>query len=275
MPEGPEIRREADRIATALTGRPLALVDFGLPRLKRYGPLLTGCTVTAIETRGKALLTHFDNGLTLYSHNQLYGRWYVRRRDDFPQTHRSLRAALHTAEHSALLYSASEIEVLDADALAAHPFLRRLGPDLLSSALTGRLVSERLRSDAFRRRAVQGLFLDQGFLAGVGNYLRSEILFHAGVHPRARPADLGGFEIGRLARSTLTIGRRAYETGGITNPASRVAVLERRGLKRGARRFAVFARRGERCYRCGGVIERVSASSRRLYWCPGCQTAGA
>ncbi len=275
MPEGPEIRREADRIAAVLAGRRLASVHFGLPRLKRFGPTLTGCTVTAIETRGKALLTHFDNGLSLYSHNQLYGRWYVRQRDDLPRTNRSLRVALHTEDHSALLYSASEIEVLDADALGSHPFLRRIGPDLLGPDLTGRAVAARLRSPTFRRRAVVGLYLDQGFIAGVGNYLRSEILFHARIHPRARPAELGNADIGRLARSTLTIGNRAYRTGGITNPPSRVAALKRRGLRRAAHRFAVFARQGELCYRCGEVIERVAASSRRLYWCPGCQTAGA
>ncbi|MCC6706705.1 MAG: hypothetical protein IT492_03995 [Gammaproteobacteria bacterium] len=43
---------------------------------------------------------------------------------------------------------------------------------------------------AFRRRSVAALYLDQGFLAGIGNYLRSEILFFAGVSPQARPMDL-------------------------------------------------------------------------------------
>ncbi|MEQ8858923.1 MAG: endonuclease VIII [Pseudomonadales bacterium] len=274
MPEGPEIRREADRIAAVLAGERLEAVSFGLPRLKRFGPLLTGCRIIALETRGKALLTHFDSGLTMYSHNQLYGRWYVRRRDDLPRTNRSLRVALHTAAHSALLYSASDIDVLDADALRGHPFLRRIGPDLLSADLTGAAVAQRLRSATFCNRAVQGLYLDQSFLAGVGNYLRTEILFHARIHPQARPRRLEGTAIGRLARSTLTIGRRAYRTGGITNPPARVAALRKRGLKRAAHRFAAFARAGEACYRCGGVIERIEATSRRLYWCPDCQRDG-
>jgi endonuclease-8 len=38
------------------------------------------------------------------------------------------------AEHSALLYSASDIAVLDAAGIQAHPFLSRVGPDLLDIA---------------------------------------------------------------------------------------------------------------------------------------------
>jgi endonuclease-8 len=271
MPEGPEIRREADRLAAVLTGRRLDAVSFGLPSLERYAGTLTGCRVDAVDTRGKALLTRFDNGLTLYSHNQLYGRWYVRRRSDYPRTNRSLRVALHTAQHSALLYSASDIAVLDDAALAGHPFLARIGPDLLSSRLTGRDVAARLRRPEFRRRAVQALYLDQGFVAGIGNYLRSEILFHARIPPAARPLDLDARAIGRLGRSTVLIGERAYRTGGLTNPPGRIERLRGQGIGRGAYRFAVFARDGRPCFRCATTIRRTTAGSRRLYWCPGCQ----
>jgi formamidopyrimidine-DNA glycosylase len=33
-------------------------------------------------------------------------------------------------------------------------------------------------------------------------------------------------------------------------------------------RFKVFHRDGERCERCGGVIEKTMLSSRPFYWCP-------
>ena len=77
MPEGPEIRRAADVLATAVVNKPLTDVWFAFPALKPYQSALRGTRITSIETRGKALLTHFSNGLTLYSHNQLYGVWRV------------------------------------------------------------------------------------------------------------------------------------------------------------------------------------------------------
>ena len=110
MPEGPEIRLAADKVARVLVGRDVVAVEFGLARLRRFEKRLAGSAVTAVDTRGKAMLTRFNNGLTLYSHNQLYGKWYTTRRPRLPQTTRQLRVGLHTAAHSALLYSASDIE---------------------------------------------------------------------------------------------------------------------------------------------------------------------
>ena len=131
MPEGPEIRRAADRIANVLLGRQIEEVFFAFPELCRYEEQIAGTRVAAVDTRGKALLTRFDNDLVLYSHNQLYGRWFTVERGNLPGTRRSLRVALHTESHSALLYSASEISVLTDRQVAAHPFLSRLGPDVL------------------------------------------------------------------------------------------------------------------------------------------------
>ncbi|MDP4770378.1 MAG: endonuclease VIII, partial [OM182 bacterium] len=106
MPEGPEIRRAADKIAKVLEGKTVNSIEFAFPHLKPFESDLRSREVTALETRGKALLTHFDNGLSIYSHNQLYGRWYIVKQGTLPKTNRSLRLALHTATHSALLYSA-------------------------------------------------------------------------------------------------------------------------------------------------------------------------
>jgi len=271
MPEGPEIRRAADRLAAVLVDQTVEEVAIGLPALRDREQDLRGQRVVSIETRGKALLTHFGNGLTVYSHNQLYGRWYVVKRDRYPDTRRSLRLALHTATHSALLYSASEIEILERDDLLGHPFLCRIGPDVLDTVLTWRMIARRLQDSRFARRQLAALYLDQSFLAGIGNYLRSEILFDAGINPRARPIDLTRRQVNVLARSTLAISQRAYQTGGLTNPPARVALLKQAGLRRGQYRHAVFGRADADCYHCGETVLRESIGARRLYWCPLCQ----
>ena len=271
MPEGPEIRRAADDLAAVLVDRPITGVFFKFPRLKRYQRRLQGEVVTAVDTHGKALLTRFGNDLVLFSHNQLYGRWYVTAAGDVPDTQRSLRVALHTADNSALLYSASSIDVVHAAKLDQHPFLRRLGPDVLDSTLTAGDIVARMGLDRFRRRSLGALLLDQAFLAGNGNYLRSEILFFAGLSHRARPADLTLAQQRRLARQILAVAARSYRTAGITNPESRVATLKRAGLTRRQLRFAVFGRAGKPCYVCDTPIEKANVGSRRLYFCPSCQ----
>ena len=271
MPEGPEIRRAADQIERVLKGQVAQAVQFGLPLLKQYEKSLTGQSVLGIETRGKAMLTHFDHGLTIYSHNQLYGVWRVVKRGKLPNTRRQLRLAIHTPQHSALLYSASDISVWSTSQLDQHPFLARIGPDILKPDLTWRAVAERLASQRFCRRALSSVYLDQAFLAGLGNYLRSEILFIAGAHPAKKAQDLTRGELGKLARTTLDVAHRSYRLGGVTVSERQYKALRKQGLTHGKARFFVFARASQRCRVCKAKIQRESANARRIYICPGCQ----
>ena len=271
MPEGPEIRRAADKIEAVLKEQAVEEITFGLPALKEYEGMLQGRRVERLETRGKALLTHFDAGLTIYSHNQLYGVWRIVKRDKWPKTNRQLRLAIHTSTHSALLYSASDISVWETSNIESHPFLRRIGPDILDSNLTWRDVAARLQSKSFAGRALSAVYLDQAFLAGLGNYLRTEILFAAGIHPARKARDLGRGEIGKLARATLTISQRSYASGGVTLPEKRYQALRRSGESYGRARFFLFGRAKKRCRICDAIIQRSTANTRRIYICPVCQ----
>ncbi|MEM8964134.1 MAG: DNA-formamidopyrimidine glycosylase family protein, partial [Acidobacteriota bacterium] len=135
MPEGPEIRLEADKVHRAVAGRVADEVWCALEGTARAAAELSGRKVLKVDSWGKAMLTTFEGGRVIYSHNQLYGKWYVKKSRELPKTGRSLRLAIHNDKKSALLYSASDIEVLDADRLDEHPFLAKLGPDLLTHGL--------------------------------------------------------------------------------------------------------------------------------------------
>ncbi len=271
MPEGPEIRRAADQVAEAIAGSRLTEVHFDFERLRPFEDELRGQRVDSVDTHGKAMLTRFEGGLTLYSHNQLYGRWYVRQNGQDPDTNRQLRVGLRTATHSALLYSASDIDVVDRQALAEHPFLRGLGPDPLWPETTAASLVAWMERPEFVRRQLGALLLDQGFVAGLGNYLRSEILWRARLHPKHRPVDLDEPQRRALARELLRLPRRSYDTGGVTNTRKEVRQLERLGATWPKSRFAVFAREGQPCLECGSPVERIEVGSRRLYLCSCCQ----
>jgi endonuclease VIII len=272
MPEGPEIRQEADAIEAAVAKRPLKRLELLLPRLAADQRRLRGATITRVESHGKALLIRFDNGLTLYTHNLLYGRWYVVPVDRRPKTSRTLRVAIETATHAALLYSASQIAVLDDAAIARHPYLSRLGPDLLDESLKPAALAKRLLEPRFRTKNLAALLLDQAFLAGSGNYLRSEILWDAKLDPLRRADSLDAAERGRFARSAIRIGARAYRLDGTTNDPRRVARLKKAKPGR-SYRYAIYTRDGKPCYACGTEIVRETATSRRIYRCPTCQPA--
>lgn len=271
MPEGPEIRKAADKLEAAIARQPVEEVFFAFEHLKPFGDKLMGCTVTHISTYGKALVTHFDNGLCVYTHNQLYGKWMVRRAYSYPSTNRQLRFAVHTQRKSALLYSASDIEVMPAEQVADHPFIRRLGPDILDATVTPEQVFDWVQEKAFYRRQFTTLLLDQGFLCGVGNYLRSEILFVSRIHPKKRPTDCDREHLARFADAALAIPQQSYRHSGVTNDLAIAADLKQRGWPRRQYRHWVFGREGQGCFVCGTPIVKERSGGRRYYFCPQCQ----
>ena len=273
MPEGPEIKIAADRIAKAIAQKPITEIFFAFEHLKPYEEILVQQLVTGVDTKGKGMLIRFDNGLSIYSHNQLYGKWEIRKAYNYPETKRQLRLAIHNQKKSALLYSASDIEVLDEDAIAVHPFLSRLGLDVLDSNTTIKKVQARLLNKSFHRRRFTSLFLDQRFLAGLGNYLRSEILFVARVHPTLRPVDCSPEQISALAKAAIEVPRQSYRTKGVTNDLKLVQRLKEQGYTRQNYRHWVFGREERPCYICNTAILKEVSGGRRYYCCPNCQKA--
>ncbi|MEZ5464463.1 MAG: endonuclease VIII [Lysobacteraceae bacterium] len=271
MPEGPEIHRATDVLSEALSGKTLSRVWFAFPGLKRHESCLLGRKVLTVQARGKAILTHFDNGWTLYSHNQLYGQWRVLATGEEAKTTRSLRVALETDQHRALLFSASDVELIRDDDLDLQPYLARLGPDAVDPTTTLDDIRAQLVNPRFSGRSLAALLLDQGFVAGMGNYLRAEVLFEAGIAAQHRPRDLDDNARERLANALLAIPRHSYRTRGI----ERIGAGMRDDLQYddGERfRFKVFGRDGKPCERCGTAIVRSEAGGRRLYACPTCQS---
>ncbi len=271
MPEGPEIKQAADAVARAIVQTPLISISFAFEHLKPYEQTLVQEQIWAVQAKGKAMLIRFANQLNIYSHNQLYGKWYIQKANAYPNTNRQLRLAIHTQKKAALLYSASDIAVLADEDLAIHPFLSRLGPDVLDDATTLEEVHDRLLDKRFYRRGLTGLLLNQGFLCGLGNYLRSEVLFVARVHPSLRPVDCTPEQLQNLAAGAIAVSRQSYITKGITNDLTIAAQLKEQGFSRQQYRFYVFNRDGKPCYLCGTAIFKDIAGGRRIYYCPHCQ----
>ena len=75
MAEGDTLVRLARRLEPALTGREITAASAPNPRsgLRRHASRLEGRQVESIETRGKHLLIHLDDGLAIHSHLGMNG----------------------------------------------------------------------------------------------------------------------------------------------------------------------------------------------------------
>ncbi len=272
MPEGPEIHRAADRLRKALVGKTLVEVHAEHPAIAGRLEGWVGREVESVEARSKAMLIRVGDHV-LYSHNQLYGRWTVNRAaTPPPDWNRSLRVSLINGTHACRLWSASDVMLLEPWEVEGHPYIAQLGPDIADLLTTPEEVRVHLDEARFQRRGLAGLLLDQRFLAGVGNYLRSEILFEAGVDPSRRLGHLNAAEKDALAEAAMIITRRAYHQKGVTVDLATYQTMRDNGVARRSARHYVFHRDGMACHRCQATIVHGRVGGRRLDVCPACQT---
>ena len=271
MPEGPEIRRAGDRISKVLVGKEILESYFYYERIKDKEVIVKNKNIKEISTRGKAMLIRFNNDWTMYSHNQLYGRWTVNLNTTKIESTRALRVLFKTNKHTVRLWSATDIDLLPTCEEDEHSFLKKIGPDVLNESCSFELIEKRLTSRIFHKKKAATLMLDQTVLCGLGNYLRSEILFDAKIHPDDRPLDLDKTRITQWAKSIKNISNLAYKTGGFTVSKSIADRNKANGEPRRSYRHAVFMRHQYKCLNCSCRIERKWYGKRKLDFCPTCQ----
>jgi endonuclease-8 len=271
MPEGPEIWRAADQLNEALQHKTITDLHFTIDKLKEYESTFKGHKIEKVEARGKAILTFFEDDQVMYSHNQLYGKWIVRKNGQTPDTNRKLRVAIHNEEQAAYLYSATDIEILRREDVPTHSYIEKLGPDVLHPDTSYEDIIAQFRDESFKNRKLTTLLLDQGFVSGIGNYLRSEIMFYAKVDPHKKLRAYSDDEKEALAKATVKLTERSYNTGGITNDPSIVEALKRENATRSEYRHFVYKRTDDRCHKCGQIIVEEKTGGRKIYFCPNCQ----
>lgn len=271
MPEGPEIRRAADRISKKIVGKEIHSLSLIYPPIVEFQEILQQSQIESITTRGKAMLIRFDCDLSMYSHNQLYGRWTVNRRSTEMKWNRSLRVEFLTDNFAVRLWSATDIEIIPTSKEEEHPFISKLGPDILDDSCTPSLIFDRLKSKKFCNRNASSLMLDQSFIAGIGNYLRSEILHQSGVHPNAKPRLISDKKLQHWAETTKNLTKLSYDTGGFTVSEKVALAGKQRGEPKRAYRHSAFCRNGLLCHYCDAEIVRTRVANRRLDFCPKCQ----
>jgi endonuclease VIII len=267
MPEGPEIFLAARAVHDAVVGQPLR-ATFKHPALVPRSRTLQSTPILRVHARSKAMLTEFANGTVLYSHNQLYGEWVVHQAKE-PLLNKQIRLIFSTPKHQVVLYSATDFAWLKAGQEHQHPYIAKLGPEVLSDTVTARDVAARLAQ--FPRRVVADALLDQHVLAGLGNYLRADILFVAGVHPLRRLGELSAQERMRVAKACKQLTQRSVRRAGVVRPWAAYLEATAQGAGFEDARFFAFDREGRPCWTCRTPIQRVTQGGRGLFFCAGCQ----
>jgi endonuclease VIII len=253
MPEGDTIHRIAERMRVALAGRVVERAEAPSPRspLHSQASELQGQTLDAVEARGKHLIAHFSGGVALHSHLGMNGRWFIRADGRLPYGKPWLVLAAGRAVASQV--GGKTLRLVSESRLRNDPGLAQLGPDPLAADFDREEAAGRLLR-AGASTAIGEALLDQGLIAGVGNVIRIEACFRAGISPWRPVADLDADEAVRVVAE-----------------CQRVMLAT---LRTGRRPSTMYKPAGRICPRCGGPVSSRGQgdANRTTYWCPHCQT---
>ena len=302
MPEGPEVRKYADALDTALSGRTIVSLEARTKEAKKWlhenEQRLTGRRVERVVSHGKHLIGYIEDGFFFHSHLMMWGRWQtfgptVNRRKakpiEIPEKDRRERARIVVEGAAAILLSAPIFNVGGGDPYDVIEILGTLGPDVLP--YRGRFDREeflrRLRAAEYKDETIGAALLNQRIVAGLGNYLRAEVLFNCKLNPWLTVSELAERHLACLSKTIPRLARDAYKRSATASEKDRermtndASLVYSPGREYGTRHM-VFRRTNLPCLRCGEKVRQLRQKTtqtdneeeertRIVYFCAKCQ----
>lgn len=145
-------------------------------------------------------------------------------------------------------------------------FEKSLGVEPLSADFTLKKFEQIL--DKKKRSTIKQAILDQKHISGIGNIYADESLFLAGIKPSRIVATLDKVEIKKVWSAIPKILRLSIKNRG-TSFSDYVDLSGKRGNF--IKLLKVYGRKGEKCFKCEGVISKTVIGGRGTHWCGSCQ----
>ncbi len=230
MPEGPESHTIASKLRPNLVNLFLIEVKVNTPTVQQDLRLLSlPLKVLEVYARGKRVLFVMERGIFV-TFLGMTGRWTW-----------SLTEGV--MPHLSFTFSRTSDSGLDEEVRVLHyldvrkfgmvsyyieyvPFQKyfsSIGPDMLSEPPTFEKYLQTMREVCEKRAkrgnkvlTLTGWLLDQKYYSGVGNYLKSEILYFARLDPHRGINQLTDEEVFRMYQCTLDVMKLSYFNGGLT-----------------------------------------------------------
>ncbi len=280
MPELAEVETVCRLMRDVLVGKRITRVEVVPDSLvfqssrRNIEDALAGRTVRAIGRRGKTFWIELAGpGPTVYGHLGMTG--WIRE----VGTHNGTRLQAHgdapfEDETGRPRFLKLLLEVRGGRGIAFTD-ARRLGRIWLGADSTDEPRVQRLGRDAFddlpstkelaalfarRKIPIKALLLDQGALAGLGNWLADEVLYQARIAPQRLASSLDAREVSALRRAIRSVVGHAVKVGADHQRFPRTWLFEHRwGGSRGSQQIA------------GHPIRRDEVGGRTTAWVPAVQ----
>ncbi len=235
MPELPEVMRTGESLHRHLAGK--KLIRFQIKEGSRYymNPfsgselLITGLLLINVTVKAKRILFLFFNEKTsqyiiLISFLGMEGHW--------------IRQG---GKHSGIILEMGEIKKMGKHTVniiqetfyfddvrhfgsflvcttqeELNDVFKNVGPDFMTGNITLDQYREKIKGKHIEHKEICWYMLEQKYFSGIGNYLKSEILYMSGIAPMRTLGTLTEDEIQRLYYWSIAVIRESYENYGLT-----------------------------------------------------------
>jgi formamidopyrimidine-DNA glycosylase len=273
MPELPEVETVVRGLQAVLPGKRILAVRFNktdfIDAPELIAERLPGNRIAAVRRHGKFIV--FD----LADRNNRCAALLI---------HLGMTGQLVTAPAGAPILPHTHIFFsLDDRRELRYTDIRRFGrvrflPEGVNGSLLAKLGLDPLDATksefpaALRGRSarIKALLLDQRVFRGMGNIYTDESLWRARIHPARLASSLKNDELHRLYSSVQKVLKEAIRLKG-SSVSNYVDSEGNHGEFQ--LRHRVYQRKGEKCFRCGALIQRMIVAGRSSYFCPRCQRA--
>jgi formamidopyrimidine-DNA glycosylase len=283
MPELPEVETIKNQLTRLIVGKKISRVDILLPKIVRldknkFKKIVVGAKINKLSRRAKILTIELNNGWSMLIHLKMTGQLIYQSTTKNKQLAINNQATKNKHTHvifyfsdgSGLLFNDLRqfgyLKLVQAEELEAFWEKEGLGPEALDKKFTFDRFKEILNKRP--RVKIKQFLTDQKNIAGIGNIYADEILFFAGVHPLRQANSLSvrsAKDIFQGIKKILTLAIKLKGT-------SSSDYLDAHGQPgKFATQLKVYGRKGEKCVKCNGLIEKIKIVGRSASLCPICQ----
>jgi formamidopyrimidine-DNA glycosylase len=267
MPELPDLVHIVKVLGPEIEGRLITRATVKNPIVLRllvpgsFPELVQGKVVHGLERHGPFLHARLESGLELVMHLMLAGRLKLAARGEkgIAATAFSLELDDGKTLHYGDEKSMGKIYLLPEGSFGSIPGYLTQGVDVVSPNFSYEAFSALI---ARKRCQARVFIMDQSALSAIGNAYADEILFEAGIHPKA-PC----YALGEEKRRALYAAVRSVLAWGIEEVEKAGSPLEDK--VRGHMR--VRGRAGQKCPVCGATIRKAGVLGFDSFFCPICQ----
>jgi len=267
MPELPEVQTTVFGLKNKVLDR--TFVDvwtntpqiFKKPDFKEFKKEIKNKKIKEIKRRGKNIIFYLSDDFSMLVHLKMTGHFlYDKWQKDPMNSFIRVKFFLDNNKILALcdLRKFAKIELHKTKDLKLN-----LGPEPLERDFTLNKFKSILKKGKIKQ-----VLMNQEIIAGIGNIYSDEILWEAKVNPFKNTFQLSEKELKEIYKAIKKVLLKAVRLKG-TSISDFRDTEGKRGNFGEVRR--VYRRTGERCFRCGSIIQRKKIGGRSAHFCPSCQ----